>query len=127
MPAASKSKAHREAAAPAPAVAQVAPAAKPKLPALDPLAAAQEEALHAKTGALRLGRAVDALRTGLETIVVAEMDMQTKLPVSAQQLRQLALEALDAYTQVSGQSWRRHKLIGSYAGDRDLTTLEISP
>jgi hypothetical protein len=97
---------------------------KPKLGLPDALAAAQEEARHAKEGALKLSRAIDALRTGLETIVIAEVDNRTGLPTTTKDLRGIAVEALNAYSRVSGQSWKRHKLIGSWAGDRDVDTLE---
>jgi len=117
-------RAKRNGATPPPVVPAAEPGKKPKLGLPDPLLAAQEEALHAKEGNHKLGLAVDALRTGLETIAIAEMDLRTKLPVTTAQLRGLAVEALNAYSQVSGQSWRRHKLIGSWAGDRNLATLE---
>lgn len=89
---------------------------KPPIPALDPLEAAQEAARHAQEGSLKLSKAVDTLRTGLETIVHAEMDHQTKLPVTLKDLKGIAIEALDAYSQISGQNWRRAKLVGNWAG-----------
>jgi hypothetical protein len=97
---------------------------KPKLGHLDPLTAAQETARNAQEGNLKLARAVDALRTGLETISVAEIDNTTGLPVTAQELRILAVSALDAYSALTGQSWRRHKIVNSRAGDRNLATLD---
>lgn len=100
---------------------------KPSLGLPDPLWAAQETARCASEGNLKLAKAVDALRETLETIVAAEYDRVTKLPVSATQLRQLAVAGLDRYTAVCGQNWRlaRNKLTGATrAGDRDLTTLE---
>lgn len=89
---------------------------KPRLGLPDPLQAAQEEARCAKEGTHKLGRAIDVLRTGLETIVQAEMDNRTRLPVTAAELRQLAVDTLDAYSALTGQDWRRHKLQGSWAG-----------
>ena len=97
---------------------------RPSIGLPDPLEAAQEEARHAKEGALKLSRAIDAMRGALETIVVAEVDLKTNLPVTAVQLRSLAVEGLNEYSRISGQSWRRHKLIGSWAGDRRLDNLE---
>lgn len=95
------------------------PAHKPSIGLPNALEAALEEARHAKEGALRLQRAIDTLRAGLETIVVAEFDHETQLPVSAQQLRQMACATLDEYSRATGQSWRKHKLTGSSrAGDR---------
>lgn len=99
---------------------------KPSLGLPDPLEAAQEAARNAQEGNLKLARAVDALRTALETVVVAEVDNTTGLPVTALQLRQLAVEGLDAYSRLTGQNWKRHKLIGNWAGDRTLHTLETS-
>lgn len=93
-----------------------ATAEKPRLGVPDALEAALEEARHAKEGALKLQRAIEALRTGLETIVVAEFDRVKNLPVSAADLRGLAINALDEYARLTGQSWRRNKLQGSWAG-----------
>lgn len=100
------------------------PTEKPDLGLPDPLEAAQEGERLAKEGNLKLARAVDALRTALETIVIAEMDRRTGLPTSTKDLRGIAMAGLDAYSQVSGQSWKRHKLIGNWAGDRNLDGLE---
>lgn len=97
---------------------------KPKLGHLDPLEAAQETARNAQEGNLKLARAVDALRSGLETISIAEIDNTTGLPVSARDLRLLAVSALDAYSKLTGQNWRRHKIIDSRVGDRNIATLE---
>lgn len=94
---------------------------KPSMPALDPLAAAQEEARHAKEGNVKLARAVDILREGLELLVVAEIDRKTGIPVDAPTLRQLAAACLDKYSQHVGQNWRaaRNKLTGpSLAGTK---------
>lgn len=107
------------------AAISVTPLPLPRLPQLDPLEAAQEEARHAKEGNLKLAKSVEALRQTLETIAQAEIDRTTGLAVSAKDLRQLAASGLDAYSVISGQSWRRHKLTGpTRAGDRDLATLE---
>lgn len=97
---------------------------KPKMGHLDPLEAAQETARNAQEGNLKLARAVDALRAGLEEISVAEIDNATGLPVSARDLRLLAVSTLDAYSKLTGQNWRRHKIIESRAGDRNIATLE---
>lgn len=97
--------------------------AKPSMPGLDPLAAAQEEARHAKEGNVKLGRAVEILREGLELLVVAEVDNKTGLPVDARTLRQLAAGTLDRYSQHVGQNWRsaKNKLTGATrAGDYSL-------
>lgn len=97
---------------------------KPRLPHLDPLEAAQEAARHAQEGNRKLALSIDALRQALETIVTAEIDRTTGLPVQARDLRQLAIEGLDAYSQLTGQNWRRVKLTGpSRAGDRNMSRL----
>jgi hypothetical protein len=94
---------------------------KPKLPALDPFAAAKEAEGHFAEGNRKLTMCVDALRSGLETIVIAEMDNATGLPTTALDLRKLAVATLDAYSAITGQSWRRAKLTGpTRAGDRSL-------
>lgn len=102
------------------------PAEKPKLPILDPLEAAQETARCAQEGAHKLGRAVEVLRQGLETLAVAEYDHEEGRPLGARDLRRIACETLDAYSALSGQNWRnpRNKIVGSRAGDRDLTNLQ---
>jgi hypothetical protein len=95
---------------------------KRKLPALDPYAAQAEAQAHATEGNRKLCMAVDALRGGLETIVIAEMDNTTGLPTSALDLRKLAVDALNAYSAITGQSWRRNKLTGpTRAGDKSLS------
>lgn len=97
-------------------------AVKRNLPPLDPNIAALEAEAHAQEGNRKLCMAVDALRSGLETIVIAEMDRKTGLPTSTGDLRRLAIEALDAYSAITGQSWRRAKLSGpTRAGDRSLS------
>lgn len=95
-----------------------APAAgkKPSIGLPDELEAAQESARLAQQGALKLSRAVDFLRTALETIVIAEVDLSTGRPTTTRDLRDLAIEGLNAYSQISGQSWKRHKLVGNWAG-----------
>jgi hypothetical protein len=98
---------------------------KPALGLPDALEAAQEAARLAQEGSLKLSRAVDILRQGLETLVSAEIDRVSGLSVTASELRMLAVQTLDAYSALSGQSWRRHKLTGpSRAGDRNLLNLE---
>jgi hypothetical protein len=96
---------------------------KPSLGYPDPLAAAQEACRLAQEGSHKLSKAVDALRETLETIAIAEFDHTTRMPVSASDLRGLAVAGLDAYSALIGQNWRRHKLIGSRAGDRSLARL----
>jgi hypothetical protein len=59
---------------------------------------------------------VDVLRTACETVLIAEVDNRTGRPVTIQDLRGIMVEALNLYSQISGQSWKRHKLIGSWAG-----------
>jgi hypothetical protein len=105
-----------------PATAAVPPK-KPNLPPLDELAAAHEAARHAQEGNTKLARAIDALRECLQIIVVAEMDNHTKLPVTARDLRALAVEGLDAYSAITGQNWRRHQVVRTRAGDRNQGTL----
>jgi hypothetical protein len=99
------------------------PAEKPRLGLPDALGAAQEEARLAKEGAHKLGRAVEALRTGLETIVSAEWDHSAVRAPTAIELRQIAANTLDAYSAMVGQNWKRNPLIGDRSGDRDLKTL----
>jgi hypothetical protein len=95
---------------------KAAPVEKPKLGLPDALESAQESARLAQEGNLKLSRSVDALRTALETIAAAEWDHQRNAPVTPKDLRELAVNGLDAYSQISGQSWKRHKLQGSWAG-----------
>src|SRR5271170_8393623 len=98
--------------------------AKRNLPPLDPNAAAIEAEAHAMEGNRKLCMAVDALRSGLETIVIAEMDRLTGLPTTPTDLRKLAVEALNAYSAITGQNWRRVKLSGpTRAGDRNQNSL----
>src|SRR5271168_1347108 len=85
---------------------------KRNLPPLDPFAAAKEADAHAQEGNRKLCMAVDALRSGLETIVRAEVDNLTGLPTTTVDLRKLAVEALEAYSAITGQNWRRSKLTG---------------
>jgi hypothetical protein len=91
---------------------------KPKLGLPDSLEAAQESARLAQEGNLKLTRAVDALRTALETIVAAEWDHRMNAPVTPKDLRELASNGLDTYSQLTGQNWRlpKNKLQGSWAG-----------
>jgi hypothetical protein len=83
--------------------------------AMEALRDAQASAMD---GAMKLAHAVELLRTGLETIVRAEVDNDTRLPVSVKDLKTIAVGALDAYSAHAGQDWKRHPLIGSRAGDR---------
>lgn len=87
-----------------------------KLPPLDELTAAREEAAHHKEGSRKLQLACDELRLGLENVVSAEVEQKTGRLVQPEELRQLAREALDRYSRISGQSWKRHKVIRSWAG-----------
>lgn len=82
----------------------------------DELSAALEAQRHAQEGNAKLSRAVDALRGGLEMIVAAEWDHVGNRPVMPTDLREIATKALDAYSALTGQSWKRHKLIDSWAG-----------
>jgi hypothetical protein len=91
------------------------PEEKPKIGLPDALEAAQATAKAWQEGSHKLARAVDALRQGLETIVQAEMDNSTGLPVSANDLRGLAVTTLDAYSRITGQAWRKHRVIESWA------------
>lgn len=100
----------------APRVPSLIQSKKPAIGLPDPLEAAQEAARLAQDGSLKLSRAVEALRTALETIVVAEIDRSTGRPTTTVDLRGIAVAGLDAYSQISGQSWKRHKLIGNWAG-----------
>jgi hypothetical protein len=52
----------------------------------------------------------------LETILIAEVDHATGRATTTQDLRGIAIAALDEYSRISGQSWKRHKLIGNWAG-----------
>jgi hypothetical protein len=98
---------------------------KRNLPPLDPFAAQAEADAHFAEGNRKLTMAVDALRSGLETIVIAEVDRMTGLPTTALDLRKLAVEALDSYSQITGQNWRRAKLTGpTRAGDRNRGSLQ---
>lgn len=100
-------------------------AVKRNLPPLDPNIAALEAEAHAQEGNRKLCMVVDVLRCGLETIVIAEMDNTTGLPTTALDLRKLAVEALNAYSAITGQSWRRAKLTGpTRAGDRNQNSLK---
>jgi hypothetical protein len=98
----------------------VADRPRPPLPPLDPLLAAQEAAHHALEGNLKLSRSVDILREGLETIVIAEVDRRTGIPVGARELRELAAACLDRYSTHTGQNWRlpRNKLTGATRAGR---------
>ncbi len=99
------------------------PAERPSIGLPDPLQAAQEEARNAKEGAHKLSRAVDVLRGGLELIAIAEFDHERGVPVDAGLLRALAVKALEEYSAIAGQPWRRNPIITSRAGDRsDATT-----
>lgn len=110
---------HKKKAAPEP------PAAKRSLPPLDPFAAQAEAEAHAIEGNRKLCMAVDALRSGLETIVIAEMDRLTGLPTTTADLRKLAVETLNAYSAITGQNWRRARLSGpTRAGDRNQNSLK---
>ena len=91
-----------------------APSERPRLGLPHPLEASQEEARCAKEGNRKLALAVETLRAGLETITIAEIDRATGFSVTAETLRRLAGEALDAYGAQTGQNWRspRNKISG---------------
>jgi hypothetical protein len=111
--------ANRRAQIPPPAdLVPPSPLTKPSIGVPDPYEAYLEELMHAKEGNLKLQHAIEVLRSTLETIVVAEFDNRSQLPVSAQELRTMAAEGLNEYSRLTGQNWRRHKLIGSRVGDR---------
>ena len=116
--------AKRRAQIPAPEdLVPASPPTKPSIGVPDPLDAAREELRHAKEGNLKLQRAIDGMRQTLETIVAAEFDHHRGQPVTAVELRTMATEGLNEYSRLTGQNWRRHKLIGSRVGDRDMSTL----
>ena len=104
--------------------AQEALASRAPIGLPDPDASSQEALRLAKEGNLKLCKAVDVLRAALENITLAEYDRVARCPVAASDLRRMAVEGLDAYSRLTGQSWRRHKLQGSYAGDRNLNNVE---
>jgi hypothetical protein len=79
------------------------PVKKPSLPPLDPLRQAQEACVLAQEGAEKLRKLCDMAREGLQVIQSAEFDNLTKMPVSAQDLRQLAAETLAAMIAFGGQ------------------------
>jgi hypothetical protein len=96
------------------------PGEKPPMPALDPLEAALESARNAQEGNVKLARAVEALREGLETVVNAEWDHTENRAVTPRELREIAITALDAYTALVGQSWRRNPIVKTRVGDRSI-------
>lgn len=107
-------------------IAPATPKLKPNLPPLDELAAAQEAARHALEGNGKLQRGCDVLRKCLQTIMVAEMDNQTRLPVTARELRALAAEGLAEFGALAGQDWRspKNRVVETRAGDINQATLE---
>lgn len=94
------------------------PAEKPKIGVPDELEAARETAKQWQEGSYKLARAVDTLRAGLETIAIAEVDNLTHLPVSVSDLHTLAVATLDAYSAITGQNWRKAKLVGPWQGGK---------
>jgi len=100
------------------------PQEKPSIGLPDPLHAAQEACRLAQEGNTKLARSVDVLRQALETIVIAEVDNRTGLPTTPKDLRGLAVEGLNAYSALIGQNWRKNPIIASWAGDRNMSTLE---
>lgn len=68
--------------------------AKPNLPPLNELAAAQEACRHAQEGNIKLARTIDFLREGLQTISIAEWDRVAGREVLASELRSMARETL---------------------------------
>jgi hypothetical protein len=89
---------------------------KPPIGLPDPLEAALEAQRLAQEGNVKLSRSVDALRSACELVVSAEQDYTTGRPVSVQDLKGIVVAALDEYSRISGQSWKRHKLVGNWAG-----------
>ena len=110
------------------AVLGAAITSKPHLGLPDELDATQEACRLAQEGNVKLARSVDVMRAALEMIATLSqpgmIDRQTNLAISTNDLGNMALEALNAYSHLTGQSWKRHKLIGSRAGDRNLNGLE---
>lgn len=104
----------------APALVQKSPGAsdgeKKPIGLPDPLEAAQEAQRLAQEGNVKLARSIDVLRMAVETIVSAERDNTTGLAVTAEDLRGIAIAGLNEYSRVSGQSWKRHKIVGNWAG-----------
>lgn len=82
----------------------------------DPLEAALEAQRLAQEGNVKLARSVDALRTACETVLIAEVDNTTGRAVTVQDLRGIVTAGLNEYSRITGQSWKRHKLIGNWAG-----------
>lgn len=111
----------------APLIAEPA-VSRPKLPNLDPNDPAvwQETARLALEGNGKLQRGCDVLRKTLQTIMIAEMDNQTRLPVTAKELRAMAAEGLAEFGALTGQDWRspRNRVVESRVGDRNQATLE---
>ena len=89
---------------------------KPPLPPLDPAVAYRQAAEAAQEGNVKLARACDILREGLQTLVIAERDNLTGLMVSAEELREIARATLDAFSRFSGQDWRRVRVVHTRAG-----------
>lgn len=100
----------------APAKSAAAPKEKPPIGLPDPLQAALESQRLAQEGNVKLSRSVDALRTACETVVIAEVDNTTGRAVTVTDLKGIVIAALNEYSRISGQSWKRHKLVGSWAG-----------
>lgn len=95
----------------------VAPDAEKKPIGLpDPLEAALESQRLAQEGNVKLSRSVDALRTACETVLIAEVDNTTGRPVTVADLKGIVTAGLNEYSRITGQSWKRHKLVGNWAG-----------
>jgi hypothetical protein len=99
------------------------PKKKPPLPPLDPVQQALEAGRHAIEGNRKLTLAIDALREAVQEIVYAEMDYTVKppRPMTSVDLRRLAAEALDVYSSMTGQDWRkpRNQVVKTRAGRAD--------
>lgn len=93
-----------------------APKEKPPIGLPDPLEAALESQRLAQEGNLKLSRSVDALRTACETVLIAEVDNTTGRAVTVHDLKGIVTAGLNEYSRITGQSWKRHKLIGNWAG-----------
>lgn len=92
------------------------PKEKPPIGLPDPLEAALESQRLAQEGNVKLSRSVDALRTACETVLTAEIDNTTGRAVTVADLKGIVTAGLNEYSRISGQSWKRHKLVGNWAG-----------
>lgn len=85
--------------------------ALPDWPALDPEEVARERQRNAEEGNRKLSLACDALRECLQEIEQAEIEVKTKRPVEAWELRKMASEGLDEFTRITGTPRRRSRAV----------------